>query len=278
MGLDVYLYHYKISFDEYTKKKEEARKLYKKLEKEVEDELGITSNDIFVLHRERYWEILENKCKENNINKYGEIENVREEIEFNSEKYPDHLFKIGYFRSSYNSGGINYILRERIGIDLYDIFNVEDEYYIRPQWEKVLVNAMDARDKFDRYIKQNGSMIVIPSKLSSFSKAEELPTDKESALNVFLEELTLNKSRNLQWDYSNKKGQFFLKEPLKVLALIEGLSHDFLSRKMVPCTYVIAKNDEGFDWYLEALDVVIETCEWVLRKDDPENYILHWSG
>jgi hypothetical protein len=31
-------------------------------------------------------------------------------------------------------------------------------------------------------------------------------------------------------------------------------------------------------WYIEALDVVIETCEWVLKQADRDKFYMHWSG
>jgi hypothetical protein len=31
-------------------------------------------------------------------------------------------------------------------------------------------------------------------------------------------------------------------------------------------------------WYQQALEVVVETCEWVLGQPDPSKYLLHWSG
>lgn len=53
-----------------------------------------------------------------------------------SKRHPENYFKIGYFRSSYNEGGINNVLDLLDLPDLYDIFEVEDshEYYQKIDW------------------------------------------------------------------------------------------------------------------------------------------------
>src|SRR5690348_14525919 len=53
------------------------------------------------------------------LGEYGDPES--EYIENNSAQFPEHMFKIGYFRSSYNSGGINSVLRGYGIPDLYGI-------------------------------------------------------------------------------------------------------------------------------------------------------------
>lgn len=70
------------------------------------------------------------------IGEYG-VEIPEEKIEIDSEKYPDHLFKIGYMRSSYNSGGFNSVVSELVGHDLYWLFGVDgtDNYIVHPDWK-----------------------------------------------------------------------------------------------------------------------------------------------
>ncbi len=35
---------------------------------------------------------------------------------------------------------------------------------------------------------------------------------------------------------------------------------------------------EGPNWYEQALEVVIETCNWVLEQPDRDQLYMHWSG
>ena len=45
------------------------------------------------------------------------------------------------------------------------------------------------------------------------------------------------------------------------------------------CMYVITKKDtSGPDWYLQALEVVLETIEYVLEQPNPDSYRLAWSS
>ena len=61
-------------------------------------------------------------------------------VEFLSRKYPDHLFKIGYFRSSYNESGINYVLESRGLPTLWTVFDAKPGEFV-PDWEKSLERA-----------------------------------------------------------------------------------------------------------------------------------------
>jgi hypothetical protein len=72
--------------------------------------------------------------------------------------------------------------------------------------------------------------------------------------------------------WSNWQGMF-IPEGVKLVAAIAGIG--FGNR---PTTYLVYDNEGGFDWYVQALEVVIETCEWVLGQGDPGNYRLVWSG
>ncbi len=41
--------------------------------------------------------------------------------------------------------------------------------------------------------------------------------------------------------------------------------------------FVVYEVDD-LDWYLQALDIVVETCDYVLAQPDINKYVLHWSG
>ena len=52
---------------------------------------------------------------------------------------PKHLFKLGYFRSSYNERGIERVMRNINLPGLHDIFGVKgEEYNVRPDWQEAL--------------------------------------------------------------------------------------------------------------------------------------------
>jgi hypothetical protein len=117
-------------------------------------------------------------------------------IERQSKVHPtEDLFKIGYFRSSYNSAGINSVLDATIHMDLYSVFKPNDRYIFRPAWNACLKRANVLRATFKKYI--------------------------------------------------------------------EGLD---------------TKSASDLEWYVQALDIVVETIEYVLAKPDKEKYYFHWSS
>jgi len=73
-----------------------------------------------------------------------------ETIEINSTLYPEHLFKIGYFRSSYNSGGINRVANRYSLLDLYDIFDPHSYTFI-PDWADAMKKCEAAIKQWDAY-------------------------------------------------------------------------------------------------------------------------------
>lgn len=74
-------------------------------------------------------------------------------------------------------------------------------------------------------------------------------------------------------NYSNSIGTFYLENPIEVLATIPGTENMFRTRD---CTYIITKADNT--WYIEALEIVKSTIEFVLDKKDIEKYYLAWSA
>lgn len=264
MGLDVYLYR------------------YEDFEKTValEDEYENKSNVIWSQFGDRRYNDLTNeereKCsaecdaleKELGLGKYGK--GLKEKVEIPSSKYPDHYFKIGYFRSSYNDSGINRILKNTIGTSLSYIFNVEYEYHIKPDWCDARKKAVEALESLRKYASEYGFNVHHMSLF--FLHESEISSDKE-ALEAFLrtkDEHSCHKG-SLR-SFSRKDGEFYLDEPLNVYGIILGKSFN------CPCIYLITKTDDGLDWYINALEIVIETIDYVLGQDDPQKYYLHWSG
>ena len=55
------------------------------------------------------------------------LKNVAKPVVLNSTQHPEHLFRVGYFRSSDTAQGINNILRSKNVADLYGIFRPEGQ-------------------------------------------------------------------------------------------------------------------------------------------------------
>lgn len=260
MGLDIYLYQY---LDKnMTDVREKDYEIYS-------ENLWKESGEYDTLSDEKKDEIRE-KCKQYaeslGLDEWGSDKVNKKSIEIDSEKYPDHYFKIGYFRSSYNNGGINRIL-QNLGLgNLYDIFpHSEGDYAFKPDWEESLKTVNDIIEKF----KSKGAYRV-EAISGNWFKDNEINSEQE-ALNAFLSEQ--EKSRSGDFNYSNAVGHFYSSEPLKVLAIIHGRQTVFGTRD---CSYVITESDNT--WYLNALEIVKNTIEWVLSQENKDQYYLHWSG
>jgi hypothetical protein len=194
-------------------------------------------------------------------------------VEIDSVINPSHMFKIGYFRSSYNEGGINSILR-RFGVpDLYEIFQPGDEYEFAPHWEACLERCKKAIAHLQVTMDSDeGQLDVYRFSVIPLATRDPLPTNELEAKDIFVRELKENPSPFRS--YFNYHGNFML-DGHKVFALIRG-TNSFLGETQ-PCVYVV-REGEGLQWYLDALKIVKETIEYVLAQPDPENYYLHWSA
>jgi hypothetical protein len=190
-------------------------------------------------------------------------------IELNSNTDPEHLFKVGYFRSSYNQGGINSVMRTRIGKSLYDVFPESEDYYFVPNWARALINIREIRKEFEDSIAATGKYQV--ATISTYFVNEDINSPQD-ALNAYMEEINSRPTpiNDSEW-YMNKVGEFF---NLKARAVMNGSN---INR---PCTYLIyeSTDQQDWDWYVKALKIVEETILWVLEQDDPNNYGLSWSA
>lgn len=272
MGLDVYLYR-QPNREETRKQEEEYEPIARQVSKDLYAEMGVA--DFGGLPEEKTAEYfaerdkrLEPHRKRLNLDKYGGS-NTCERIELPSKKHPDHYFKIGYWRSSYNEGGINSVLRRHIGKDIYDAVNPGDEDEFRPDWKKSMDALVDLMMEFKASIDELGGVDCFAVSAGRMHCVDSLAgaEDAESALKVFHEE---QKKDCAFESYSSANGHFF-KEPIEVLGIVAGEQY---SR---PCVYVVHKGNT-FEFYLQALEIMIETCDWVLAQDDVENYYLSWSG
>ena len=257
MGLDIYLYRY----DNF----EKTRELEEKQSK-FDDNAWAEAGDYDKLTDEQKDEV-RSKIKEH-AKSLGSDETTREQIEEPHPNYPDHYFKIGYFRSSYNSGGIERILRNLGLPTMDDIFKHKGEdYYFQPNWEESLVRCEEVIEEF----KKKGAYRVNHVSSNMF-KQPDVHSEKE-ALDIFMDELSKKKQGDEGYNYSNSNGEFSFHEPQKVLAMIPGTYKIFNEQ---PCVYVVTESDNT--WYINALEIVRDTIKYVLSKENKEQYYLHWSG
>ena len=231
---------------------------------------------------------------EYNIPKWKEIDEIlgaaEDRIEEPSTKYPEHLFKIGYFRSSYNNSGINRILRERVGEDLYSIFEVDRSslYRIVPDWTNALKQVNKVISTLKAEIKHSGKFSVHETPdnwrfLFSSPPNINILTQRK-ALDIFMEQyVTWKEGRKASPfegnGYGNGYGVFWDKKPLKLRAEIYGYRKSWGEQNNIPITYLIIEGDgKELNWYLEALEIVKETIEYVLSSPHPERFYLTWSS
>lgn len=204
-----------------------------------------------------------------------------ESVELPSQKYPDHLFCVGYWRSSYNKAGFNNVLRTLIGKDLYDIIEeAGDSYYIRPEWSEALDLARNVHAELLERLEVVGSYRVQEISYNSFkSLKDETVSSEAAALEIFFSEI--NKNPNAAVGWQGKHGTFYPKG-IEVFGVVEGKSSSILHGDK-EAHYLVYKPrlEEGqgaYDWYVQALEIVIETIEYVLAQKDPTQYVLGWSG
>ena len=265
MGLDVYLSKY----SDYAKSKanEEA---YDKYSTELWDKLEAIDNDPTEKAKNQVREKLQARATELGLGEWGEDITYREKIELDSVLHPDHYFKIGYFRSSYNGSGLNNILRD-LGIpDLYDIFQPNDEYEFVPDWNYALTMVQES---IEMVKKDKGYRIETIA--ANMFDPDNVPTSPAAAMEKFNEQLARvsPKNKDFTW-YSNRDGHFYMdKKGQEVHGLIPG--KDMFNK---PCTFVVYKLKDGNKYILQSLEVVKETIEYVLAQDNPQAFYLRWSG
>lgn len=266
MGLDVYLYQYS-DF----KKAKANEKVYDDYSTRLYDTLdGIEDDEILKTAKAGIREKLEEKAKELGLGEWGEDITYTTKIEQDSVLHPEHYFKIGYFRSSYNDSGINGILRN-LGIpDLYDIFEHDnDEYEFQPNWSF----ALDIVQESIQLLKKDKGYRVESVAANMFSP-DDVPVTPAAALEIFHKQLQEKGKSKAMLCYSNRHGEFYLDNAgLKVHGMIPG--KDMFQR---PCTFIIYKPKDANKYYLQALEIVKETIEYVLAQKNPQEFYLRWSG
>lgn len=201
-----------------------------------------------------------------------------EQVEIDSRVLPEHMFKIGYLRSSYNDGGTERVIKNATGKGLHFIFGEPNDYIVEPNWGECLKRAIDARESFDAHIKEHGSYGVMTASRNMFEAPGAGPASDADALATFRAErlrwsAKSGAHRSFGSSYGNRDGEFFMGEPLKVAALIGGTENILGKRQVV---YAIFEKD--LTWYQQALQIVVEMIEWVIAQPNPQKFYLHWSG
>lgn len=300
MGLDVYLYRCKNlkTLNEFENRQNQA---HDDAYTSLRTELGLGDGDKMtegqyklVAKRQEAWD-------EANPRPEGTTEKEVKAVD--SKTHPKHYFKVGYLRSSYNDGGINNILRASIGKDLYTIFKdtSKDEYKFTPDWKAALERAHQVRVEYQAFLDKNGAVKIIDVGPNPFVDPAGLVSTKEQAMAKFAIEQERHTERfsrgqkesfatvNSNW-YSNRDGRYFLGDGAKVLAVISGSKRSYSKEnEFMPAVYMVIRDEPAIDkdgkddangknWYIAALDITIETIEYVLAKKDPSEYCLHWSS
>lgn len=264
MGLDIYLSYYK-NYEQSKANEKAYEEISENLWDEVREQEG---EELCEKTKKRVWAILEQEAEKLGLGKWGEDITHRDKIELDSKLYPDHYFKIGYFRSSYNGSGINSVLRDLDIPDLYDIFPHEDEYEFSPDWKY----ALDVVQDSIKLLKKDKGYRVETISANMFAPDDVMQNPQE-ALKTFNKTLKEMDKKDFN-SFSNRDGHFYLdKKGLQVHALLPG--KDFMQR---PCTFAIYKLQNGNKYYLQALEIVKETIEYVLTQENPQAYYLSWSG
>lgn len=198
---------------------------------------------------------------------YGGYPN--EKIEIDSATHPEHIFKIGYFRSSYNGSGINSFFG-RIGLpDLYELFGVNRDEQDVTDWNAARPRVVDCIAAFKQQM-DAGIIDCFDVGTNMFSSGGE-PENGEDAIALYKKE-TAGEHSFYAW--SSRAGQFHPKG-IECVGFISGKKYGS------PCTFVMYKvTRDSLEFYLHALEIVLETIDYVLAQPDRNQfcYYLSWSG
>lgn len=217
---------------------------------------------------------------------YDHSRALAKSIEIAHPDFPDQYNKIGYWRSSYNSGGINSVLA-RMGLpDLYYIAFGEDAdqdgYVLFLDWAKVKERAEEVLKLYDKAKERVGGVDVMEVRARSLRPDLGEPHNENEALEMFLTEREKYDpdAQGGPFDmsaYSNAAGEWFHKG-IEVLAFIPGKSKfGIVGNESVYVVYRPKSGDEEGDWYRDTLEIVRDTAQHAL-DNGPERFYVHWSA
>ncbi len=280
MGLDIYLYRYDAPVKQVKKENAAWEKITDAIWKAHTKASKKAGNKELTDAERDVWLAEVKKAADEN-GRVGEYHDhpCEVKIEKDSTIDPQHYFKLGYFRSSYNGNGINNILKDRIGEDLYSILGTEhNEYEVQPDWDAVIENCDSAIERLRAFGKEN-PFSIMEVDANMFTPIDQLPGDKNAVLALAKAALKQEIDPFFEGGFSNKDG-FWNPKGTTVYGIVPGFK-SFMNQKL-PTSYVVVRHDkegdEPFKWYVDALRIVKETAEYVLKQKNPEKFYLHVSG
>lgn len=272
MGLDIYLYRYDKPRTQVAAENEAWEAVTSGIWNDYTEKHGKSDKWPETVNEDWRKAVKRASKKEGRVGKWDDHP-CEVKIEEDSKKHPKHYFKIGYFRSSYNAGGINRILQDRIGQDLYTILGVsQDDDQPQPNWRAVIKRVDSAMEQYEALLSDNPWQ-VIECAHNLFSPKSSV--EDKQALALAQKELSQKRSKTDFTAYSNNAG-FWCPEGMTVYGAVNGV--DALGS---PCCFLVTKDkgdEDGLRWYLHALEIIKETAEWVLAQKDPSKFHLHISG
>ena len=210
-------------------------------------------------------EELDKLAEEHKYNRKEWQSTLSEKIELPSTKYPEHMFKIGYFRSSYNESGINKWLNDHELLSLYEMFDAScnnNTGYEVIDWRLAKANVTRTIDDYKKI--QTGIELLDISRNSFIPRYE---MTHQAIEQYFAKVVSEQRDDGFFDSYSNGPHEVFTKG-----LTIYGVTHT-ASR-----SYLVVKKEECEDWRLQALEIILETIDYVLAQPNPEEYFLVFSG
>lgn len=197
----------------------------------------------------------------------------------------DHMFKLDYFRSSYNGGGINNVMRTKGIYGLYEIFGKtnSDEYHFRPNWDESLIRVNEAIDKFSKHINSDAGRFLVSEVNPLWNYGAK---NEKEAMDIFIEKLNIPGRSDDFSSFTDSNGEFYMKG-INVRAIItkkyepDTSGNPILGIINQPKVFIIydkPESDGKEDWYLTALRIVRESIEYVLSQPNKDKYFLNWSA
>jgi hypothetical protein len=186
-----------------------------------------------------------------------------------SRRHPLHDFKIGYFFSLSNRSGFNNVLRKLTGEDFYTIlgFKPSTPDTFKPEWKRIKEKVGEIHAKLRHHKEVCGGF----HNVHAIRRTTSQPKTEQEALEIFRSEV--KRCREGEFDLGNftsEKGEFLLSCPWKVVSIIPA----DLENQTV-CCYIIVEED--LLWYIDGLDIIEETVDFVLSQSDREVFRLCWS-
>jgi hypothetical protein len=218
------------------------------------------------------------KAVELGLNPDGSYPGMESLPETPSAKYPEHMFNLGYWRSSYNDGGINSVARSRNLPGLYEIMEPPgDEYYFKPDWRACLERAEKAVQAWrEAEADPANAYGVIEEQMNQFSGLQNLGTKGDSAR---LTHEKISGERHFTGGFGCREGSFY-PEGIEVVGIRLGETKSW-NKQMVPTVHIIYKLKDGknpLTWYRESIEIVHETILHMMQRPDADQIYVAWSG